>query len=628
MKKVYFILLTFLVFSVTVNAQEVKKGEVGSWNIGVGIPNTIVQGDLASSHESGSLINPGYYLYMTKMFSPVFGLEIKGQYLDLIGGADEFADTTENIAYNNVGKTYFEGDTFGGEANLRINISALVNKERTNAFIFSTYLGFGSHYYNSEAYKYSEGGIIGDSYSPETHLKRKSSYYTGGLGLQYYLGRKVNLELRQTFNVNEEDDLDAVVSDKSSNDYFHTTHLGLVFKVGDEKRLDSDKDGVYDDEDACPDLAGIVENNGCPLDTDKDGVYDIYDDCVDLPGVEENKGCPKDTDEDGIYDIDDTCPNLFGIVENQGCPKDTDKDGVYDIDDTCPLIPGVEENNGCPKDTDKDGIYDVDDTCPEVPGTEENKGCPEKAKFDYQSETITLKDGKKARIIETVYYDINKATIRSVGKENLTIAAKKMRENPDMKFIISGNTDSGGNRAYNLKLSNRRAEGVKKFLISKGIDESRLTVIGYGYENPQYIENSLDAKQLNRRVEVLVETDGENGIGEGPKSLTQHKHTVKLGETLYSIANKYGITISEIKEWNPSIKGDSISKGDELIVVKQGDSTSVTPKENKYQYHTVSDGDTLFYISQKYGVSVDEIKTWNNLTSNTISRGTKLVIKK
>ena len=113
------------------------------------------------------------------------------------------------------------------------------------------------------------------------------------------------------------------------------------------------------------------------------------------------------------------------------------------------------------------------------------------------------------------------------------------------------------------------------------------------------------------------------------KELTQHKHTVKTGDTLYGIATKYGISIDELKSWNPSIKGDSINKGDELIVMKQGthSGTSVTPKANM-EYHTVSDGDTLYYISQKYGVSVDEIKAWNGMTNNNINKGTKLIIKK
>ena len=97
------------------------------------------------------------------------------------------------------------------------------------------------------------------------------------------------------------------------------------------------------------------------VDTDGDGVYDKFDACPEVAGLEEFQGCP-DTDGDGIIDQDDACPKRAGSVEMNGCP-DTDGDGLSDIEDACPNRAGSKEMGGCP-DTDEDGISDKDDTCP------------------------------------------------------------------------------------------------------------------------------------------------------------------------------------------------------------------------------------------------------------------------
>lgn len=114
-------------------------------------------------------------------------------------------------------------------------------------------------------------------------------------------------------------------------------------------------------------------------DIDQDGVKNGRDKCRDIAGSVENKGCPwPDMDNDGIPDKDDSCKEVAGPVENNGCPwPDADGDGVTDKDDACPAVAGPAENNGCPwPDTDGDGILDKDDACPTVPGMPEYNGCP------------------------------------------------------------------------------------------------------------------------------------------------------------------------------------------------------------------------------------------------------------
>ena len=109
---------------------------------------------------------------------------------------------------------------------------------------------------------------------------------------------------------------------KNATDYFQHS-AGIVIKFGAK---DTDKDGIPDKDDACPDVAGPKEFNGCP-DTDGDGVPDKDDKCPDVAGPAENGGCPwPDTDGDGVLDKDDQCVNEAGPASNNGCPEPNDDD--------------------------------------------------------------------------------------------------------------------------------------------------------------------------------------------------------------------------------------------------------------------------------------------------------------
>jgi outer membrane protein OmpA-like peptidoglycan-associated protein len=134
---------------------------------------------------------------------------------------------------------------------------------------------------------------------------------------------------------------------------------------------DADEDGVTDGEDACPEVAGPAATKGCP-DQDGDGVTDDKDQCPDVAGPADKMGCP-DTDGDGVPDHEDICPNVAGNPTTSGCP-DRDGDGISDSEDQCPDAEGEEKAGGCP-DRDNDGTPDKDDACPELAGT--LKGCPD-----------------------------------------------------------------------------------------------------------------------------------------------------------------------------------------------------------------------------------------------------------
>lgn len=225
-----------------------------------------------------------------------------------------------------------------------------------------------------------------------------------------------------------------------------------------------------------------------PADTDGDGIIDSLDKCPTTPGVAKYQGCPvPDTDGDGINDDDDKCPTVAGVKEYQGCPiPDQDKDGILDPDDKCPTVPGVKEYQGCPiPDTDKDGILDPDDKCPTIAGVKENDGCPAIPKFNANN----------------IQFITGSAKLTTNAVKELNDIVDYMKQYPEIKLEINGHTDNVGKADYNQKLSENRAAAVVTALKKKGIDESRLTSNGYGFDRPIADNGTAAGRAQNRRVE-------------------------------------------------------------------------------------------------------------------------------
>jgi outer membrane protein OmpA-like peptidoglycan-associated protein len=231
-------------------------------------------------------------------------------------------------------------------------------------------------------------------------------------------------------------------------------------------------------------------------DTDGDGIFDSRDKCPTVPGVAKYEGCPvPDTDKDGIFDDKDKCPEMAGYPELDGCPyPDRDKDGVTDNKDRCPDEPGSTRNDGCP-DRDNDGVPDDTDRCPDEPGPVSNQGCPE-----IKEEVIQ----KTAAIAKSIYFDLNSAKLQNRSYAPLDELVQILKDNPTYKLAIESHTDNSGTNEYNQKLSNKRSATVMNYLVSKGIDTSRLTATGYGEENPIATNNTKEGRALNRRSELKL----------------------------------------------------------------------------------------------------------------------------
>ena len=274
---------------------------------------------------------------------------------------------------------------------------------------------------------------------------------------------------------------------KNGTDYFQHS-AGIVIKFGSK---DTDKDGIPDNKDACPEVAGLKEFNGCP-DTDGDGIPDKDDACPQVKGPKEFNGCP-DTDGDGIPDKDDACPEVAGPKEFNGCP-DTDGDGIPEKDDKCPDVAGPAENGGCPwPDTDGDGVLDKDDLCPNEAGPASNQGCPEPNDDDQK---------RLNQYAKTILFDNGKATIKFESAEILNQIINVLKKYPNSRFRIEGHTDSTGRIAKNIELSQNRADAVKVYLIQGGIASNRLESVGYGPDKPIASNKNKKGRALNRRVEI------------------------------------------------------------------------------------------------------------------------------
>ena len=350
----------------------------------------------------------------------------------------------------------------------------------------------------------------GSTDSVKVEIKDQEITALVGGGIEYYPSPQVGINIGAKFHylthllTSFKDDKDVVGTGVDQLDLpkgIVEAFVGVNYYFGKPK--DSDKDGVPDKIDQCPDtpIGCIVDAKGCPLDSDGDGVCDGLDKCPNTPkGCKvDASGCPMDSDGDGVCDGLDKCPNTpKGVkVDATGCPPDADGDGVPDYLDKCPNTPkGCKvDKDGCPIDSDGDGVPDCLDKCPDTPkGVKvDASGCP-------ISEYIP--EPEKPVVLTGVHFEFNKSILTPDSKTILDKVAASLKERPDVKVEIAGHTDSKGSDAYNLKLSDRRSAAVREYLISKGVMAENLTSKGYGESQPIADNKTDEGRAKNRRVEL------------------------------------------------------------------------------------------------------------------------------
>lgn len=321
--------------------------------------------------------------------------------------------------------------------------------------------------------------------------------------------------------------------------------------------LDTDKDGIPDKKDDCPNVIGIASLNGCPTkienitpkkyctiinssineiillkkttiptfipipvaidkpevisDIDHDGIQDKVDECPNVAGIEKLKGCPvkiekiKSKDPNKIVlltalkvaePIRVIVPKIIPFTTSVEKPEiilDSDNDGVPDNVDECPYIKGSLQTHGCP-DTDGDGIVDAKDPCPFAAGKNGGNGCPE---IEITS-TVFIES-------KNIEFASNSIDVRGIYKlDIIEPALDSIYDNANYTLVITGHTDGEGDAAFNMNLSQARANQVKAIFIKKGLAEDRIVTVAYGETMPIANNNAELGRSHNRRVEIHI----------------------------------------------------------------------------------------------------------------------------
>ena len=397
--------------------------------------------DLIGQNGLGSVLRDGSWNKVSNM-NP-------GMSVSYFQGLNDYIDFMASLHGTFVNYPFYNGtkvgtDKFLLESDANVNLKLL-----TDNYAVVPYLSAGVG-----------AGMVGGTYY--------YAYIPVGTGLQFKLGEGSFINLQWNYHLR--------VSDLSNYNFHYS--LGFSSPLTEKK--------------AAPVLAPTPPPPPAPVvvDTDKDGIPDDQDKCPTVPGVAKYQGCPvPDTDGDGINDENDKCPTVPGVAKYQGCPiPDTDGDGINDEEDKCPTVPGVARYQGCPiPDTDGDGVNDEEDKCPTEKGPASNAGCPEIKDFGFNYKQVQFATGT--------------AVLTKVAKAELDKAVTILKDHASLNLVIEGYTDNTGSDKTNLALSQKRADAVKDYFVKNGIAAERLSAAGFGSSQPVADNKTVKGRAENRRVE-------------------------------------------------------------------------------------------------------------------------------
>jgi OmpA-OmpF porin, OOP family len=243
-------------------------------------------------------------------------------------------------------------------------------------------------------------------------------------------------------------DFSAIRNDRGVDGFLYNLSVGLQYSFG--------KQAVYADWIKTPDLSKELEES-------RKRLQKLEDDL-------------KDDDNDGVANYLDQEPG-------------TEADAVVNTKGVTQLPEPVFA------DTDGDGLIDEKDDCPTVKGDPAMKGCPGTGEATVKTVEQKLMD---------IQFETRQYALTLSSSAMLDYVVEIMRANPGYKLEISGHTDNEGEEEGNQVLSERRANAVRNYLVSKGIGESRLSSRGMGSGQPVASNATEDGKARNRRVEFVI----------------------------------------------------------------------------------------------------------------------------
>jgi LysM repeat protein len=176
------------------------------------------------------------------------------------------------------------------------------------------------------------------------------------------------------------------------------------------------------------------------------------------------------------------------------------------------------------------------------------------------------------------------------------------------------------------KTSTKKKQNYQTYTVKEG---DNLTGIADAYDvNVSDIKdwNDLESDKILSGQKLKIYSD-KKVTSSSKKAKT---YTIKSGDNLTKIAEDNGVTVANIKEWN-NLESDVIQEGQVLKLYADKDTKKETKKKetkSKTTYHTVKKGETLGKLAEKYDVTISDIKKWNKIKGDTIEIGQKLIVKK
>jgi len=462
MKKLYyyFISISLLFSSSVLLAQDEDK----RWAASVHGGTAIMQGD----GEVGNL-NPVGGVSLKYSLANNFSVRVL-----LMGGSMESKNLGEAPSIYRTTTSFYEG-----------NVQALLNivnfkSQNTGKNVAQLYVGIGAGY-TGASIKYSPG-------MPPTEATSVSSITIPfSAGIRFYISPLIDLGFEYSIKGSFSDHLDGfapIGTANKSNDYYNIPQAYVAFNLGSFKSARNiewieQTEKLYAElikakKEAQSQIENLrIQNEKLMVDMKKDLNTQMVDNQrkADSSMRMMQTSMKNDSDSDGVSNIFDKEPNspAHAIVDGGGRMLDIDKDGVPDYIDKCPTVPGKASSSGCPVQPTK-------------------------------TQLTTISDG-----IKNLQFETGKAIIKSTSFPALNALAKMLNENTTFSFKIEGHTDNVGNPTENLNLSLQRAESVRLFLISKGVDGARITAKGYGDTKPIVSNDTAAGKAKNRRVDMTIE---------------------------------------------------------------------------------------------------------------------------
>ena len=430
--------------------QESKRFNDWSISAGAGIP--LVQSADLTSIKNGNGKNVfGYsaYLSIDKAITHAFGLNLQYDRGETRQGW--FNTKTDNATgtgnpYQDVGaRTQYDAISVLGDLNFS-NLLRRVDNKSPYRWALHGYAGIGTLAYRA----YLEDAAGQRLMTEIKPFKLSSLFGQAGAGLKYKVNRKIDIEGRVMYFVTGDDEFDGGGAQYSQinqredqvSDNFFNATLGLSLKLGKHQSHLMWHDPLQE-------------------------IYYKLDVLADKN--QDVEVCRKgDADNDGVCDDwDRQLDTPAGArVDGAGVALDTDLDGVIDLYDKCVTVPGPVENNGCPT-----------------------------------GGTVT----DNTRTLEGIEFDLDSDRILPSNTPILNNAVNYINSSAGSYNVIGG-TDTRASDAYNQKLSERRANSVKNYLIQNGVEAGKLEAIGRGEKDLKYPECEPATKcpewknRANRRV--------------------------------------------------------------------------------------------------------------------------------